>query len=109
MPSSAETITQAEILPPALSDFRLPPGLSLPENILLSEHEAAAFLREPAARLRARRLNGTGPVFVSAGNGDFDARYLVWDLLSWVCQHRRTEMPERPRRASRRGAAQAAA
>lgn len=98
-----------EILPAELNDFRLPPGLEMPRNVVLSEDEAAEFLREPVARLRSRRLNGTGPTFVRREDEAFGAKYLIWDLLAWLVQNRRTEMPERPRRGSRRGAAQAAA
>ncbi|EIZ81877.1 hypothetical protein WYO_5465 [Methylobacterium sp. GXF4] len=99
----------AELLPPRLDDFRLPPGLELPRNIVLTESEAAAFVREPEDRFRRRRLNGTGPTFIRREDETFGAKYLVWDLLAWLVQSRRTEMPERPRRGSRRSAAQAAA
>ena len=97
-----------EILPSELSDFRLPPGLEMPRNVVLTEQEAADFLREPVDRLRKRRLNGTGPAFVRRSDETWGAKYLVWDLLSWLIQNRRTEMPERPRRAARKSAAHAA-
>ena len=99
----------AELLPQQLTDFRLPPGLEMPRNVLLTEDEAAEFLREPVSRLRSRRYDGTGPAFFKPHDEPWAVKYLVWDLLAWVFQHRRTEMPERPRRGSRKGAVQAAA
>ncbi|TXM98959.1 hypothetical protein FV242_27095 [Methylobacterium sp. WL64] len=99
----------AEILPAEIPSFELPPGLELPANIVLDECEAARFLREPQQRLRMRRFDGSGPAFIKVEGEPWAARYLVWDLLSWLCRHRRAVMPETPRRGSRKAAAQAAA
>ena len=98
-----------EILPPEIPNYSLPPGVRMPENIILTESEAADFLREPVSRLQKRRLAGTGPAFIRHEDEGWGARYFLWDVLRWACAQRRTEMPERPRRGSRKGAAQAAA
>lgn len=84
----------AEILPAPIGDFRLPPGIELPQNVVMTESEAAHFLRETPARLRAQRLAGTGPTFFLPPGRTWGARYLLWDLLSWAANHRRREMPE---------------
>jgi hypothetical protein len=88
----------AEILPAEIPSFDLPPGLDLPANVVLTECEAARFVREPETRFRMRRFNGTGPVFIRIEDEHWGARYLVWDLLSWLCHSRRTTMPERRRK-----------
>lgn len=98
----------AEILPAEIPSFHLPPGIELPANVVLTECEAARFLREPESRLRMRRFNGSGPAFIKIEGEPASARYLLWDCLAWLCRHRRTEMPERPRRAARKSAAHAA-
>lgn len=99
----------AEILPAEIGTFTLPPGLELPANVVLTECEAARFLREPESRLRMRRFDGTGPAFIKIEGEPASARYLVWDCLAWLCRHRRTVMPERVRRSTRKSAAQAVA
>ena len=100
---------EIEILPAEAPAFDLPPGIRAPENLLLFEDEAARFLREPEARLRARRFAGTGPTFVKPEGEQWAVRYFTWDLIRWACQHRRNEMPRAPRRVSRKGASQVAA
>ncbi len=82
-----------EVLPPPISDFRLPPGLELPENVILTEYEAARFIRESAQKLRKRRLAGTGPAFFAPPGDRYPIRYTVWDLLAWIASNRRLEMP----------------
>ncbi|SDO52040.1 hypothetical protein SAMN05216360_12536 [Methylobacterium phyllostachyos] len=95
-----------ELLPPEIPNYGLPAGMRMPENIVLNEDEAARFLREPVDRLRKRRLNGTGPVFVRREDEAWGAKYLVWDLLAWLVQSRRTEMPPNSRRSRRKAADQ---
>lgn len=97
-----------EILPPDIQNFGLPPGVRMPENIILTESEAADFLREPVSRLQKRRLSGNGPAFIRHDDEGWGARYFLWDVLRWAYSQRRTEMPPRARRLTGRAARAAA-
>lgn len=100
--------SELEILPAEVPAFDLPPGVKVPENILLNEYEAARFLREPESRLRGRRFDGTGPVFVRPEGEPWGPKYFTWDLIRWALQHRRTEMPRERRKPSGKAAREAA-
>ncbi|KZB99383.1 hypothetical protein AU375_04459 [Methylobacterium radiotolerans] len=97
-----------EILPSEIGNFSLPPGVRMPDNIVMTEDEAAKFLRMPVSRLQRHRLSGTGPAFVRHPDEGHGATYLLWDALSWLIRHRRTEMPPRARRLSGKAARVAA-
>lgn len=96
--------TTPQILPPQIADFRLPPGMEPPPNVVLTEDEAARFCRETPKNFRNRRFAGTGPAFVQDPAMGCGARYLVWDLISWLCSQRHAVQPRTPR-SSRRAAA----
>lgn len=100
--------SEIEILPAEAPAFDLPPGISAPDNLILTETEAARFLREPEARLRARRSSGTGPVFIRPESEPWAVRYFTWDLIRWACQHRRAEMPRSSPQRARKAAVAAA-
>ncbi|KQS75462.1 hypothetical protein ASG32_27245 [Methylobacterium sp. Leaf361] len=98
-----------EILPPAISDFRLPPGLAMPGNVVMTEEEAARFCRESVSRFRGYRFAGTGPAFVLSPNGGCAPVYLCWDVLAWLVSRRHAIMPKTRLRGRRRVEAGAAA
>jgi hypothetical protein len=60
-------------------------------SVLLTQGDAAAFLRLSIRTLERHRANGTGPAYVLLGRS---VRYRMQDLLDWIELHRR--VPEGP-------------
>jgi hypothetical protein len=80
------------------------------ETPLLTEREAAEFVRHAPGTLQNKRVNGDGPAFLKVGA---KVLYRREDLLAWVEGHRRTSTADsgrrsKPRRRRREGAGEAA-
>jgi predicted DNA-binding transcriptional regulator AlpA len=78
------------------------PVVSKPENILLTETQAAQRLLLSVRTLQGWRLTGGGPAFIKAGRA---VRYRASDIEHWIEGRRRlsTSDPGGCRRSSTRG------
>lgn len=75
------------------------------ETPLLTELEAAEFLRHARGTLQNKRVSGTGPAYLKCGA---KVLYRREDLLAWAEAHRRTSTSDSGRRGKPRRRGEAA-